>query len=569
MAGRQIFNPLTARRFWLAVALLGLATGLFFGYLRLFNNGHLAGVFSRRQVLDGLSLAVIATLGALYLFVRPAARRTNMPRVQPLRWRWVLPLVLLILVGAYLRLHKLDSQSLWRDELASVARVDSATLPDALMLGNWQDAWPSYHIPVYGFIRLAGDSEFALRFPSALAGIVLIPILFVLGRRAFSAREGLIAAGLVLALKAPVAYSQEMRSYAFMMVYAALSVYLWLRMAQEIVWKGKPSRFSLVGYTASAILLIYSHYFGLALLVVEGVGALALMVHMRRIPPSLVAAFGAIGLAYVPWIPLMVSDLGKRAFWAGKPHWFGGDLYRYFLFVFHRPLLPIAIALGVICFAVTLWQSIRRRDRGQALPLIITPGVVLMAWLILPYSLAYWRSVTATPILVNRYLLVSLPAAFLLVARGIGRLPVARTLRGLAGAGLVVFLITRFAAGSYYTAPSKTQIRQAVQYIASHEGQFPDAVIVGGYQGGQHELDYYFRKFGSSSTVTIKAGNTWQIDDVRSQLAALHPHYIWFLGQHLFYEKEFEDFLAHDFTRRLEVPYWHMTVFLYENPSAP
>ena len=84
----------------------------------------------------------------------------------------------------------------------------------------------------------------------------------------------------------------------------------------------------------------------------------------------------------------------------------------------------------------------------------------------------------------------------------------------------------------------------------------------------QAELDYYFRKFGSSSTIDIKAGNAWQVDDVRAQLAQRNPKYIWFIGQYLFYEKDFQDFLDHDYQRVGQQKFYRIAVTLYENPGG-
>ena len=562
----QNHTPITLPRIAaFAVTALSAAALAFFDYLRLFNGGRIQRVLTQHQVLDGMVVSALALVGGLYLALRPQTLRTTPIRRRRFDWRWMIPLAGLILLAAFLRMYKLDYQSLWRDEIASVARIEAGSLPAALMLGNWQDAWPSYHIPLYLFIRLAGDSEFAYRFPSALAGILLIPALFVTGRRMLSTRAGLLAAGLAVAIRTPVAYSQETRSYAFLMLFATLSAYFWYRLAEDLVWRRKASRLALVGYTASAILTVYAHYLGLVLVGVEGLGALLLVIHLRRLPLSLAASYAAIGLSYAPWLPLMVSDLGKQNFWAGRPNWSGAWFVRFLIFFYQRPLVYVAVALGAVGLALVMWRLLRRRGAGRSLPLAVTPAFVLVAWLIVPYGITYWRSVTATPILVDRYLLISLPAAYLLLAWAVFRLPIGRLAQGLLGAGLVGFVILHLAASPYYVAPSKTQLRQAVQYIAGHESQTPDEVIIAGYQGGQHELDYYFRKFGSTSTIDIKAANAWQIDDVRAQLKQRKPHFVWFIGQRLFYEPQFEEFLAHDYQQIGEQKFFDVTVFLYES----
>ena len=130
------------------------------------------------------------------------------------------------------RLSGIGFQSLWRDEVDSLR---FATQPWADLLGSFTrpgENGPLYFLALRPWLALAGQDEFALRFPAALAGVVAIPLTFVLARRLLrasgqggqSARRGIAVANvpLVSALLVAVSpylvwYSQEGKMYALLL----------------------------------------------------------------------------------------------------------------------------------------------------------------------------------------------------------------------------------------------------------------------------------------------------------------------------------------------------------------
>jgi hypothetical protein len=115
-------------------------------------------------------------------------------------------------VATVLRLYHLGAQSLWIDEVFSVT---SAGVGGSL---SARDLLENVHGPLYSLIlHLAGRgpaaSEWALRLPSALAGIALVPALTWLAA-GWVGREAAIAAAWLAALSPfLVWYSQEARNY--------------------------------------------------------------------------------------------------------------------------------------------------------------------------------------------------------------------------------------------------------------------------------------------------------------------------------------------------------------------
>ena len=173
-----------------------------------------------------------------------------------------LGLALLILCAFALRLYELDAQSLWYDEgvTAEVARRGIAELT------RWtaDDIQPPlYYYLIAGWGRLAGWSEWSLRFPSAFFGTLLVPLLsavtIALTRRRAA---GLLAAALGAFHPLLLYYSQEARMYAMLTALGVLLAYLVIHGESAI----RRRTLHWTAYVLVAAAAIYTHYFAFFLL---------------------------------------------------------------------------------------------------------------------------------------------------------------------------------------------------------------------------------------------------------------------------------------------------------------
>lgn len=198
-----------------------------------------------------------------------------------------------------LRLSLLGQSSLSTDEGWSAWCAAAPDLESLLHDLRTQDFHPPLHYAALWLTRQAGgESEAALRLPSALAGTLACGLGYLLGREVGGPRLALLA-GLLAAFSASGVYhSQEARMYGFAMAFATAAGLFWLRALRT-------------GSTASALaaglclwLGVLSQYqAGLLLL-------LALPAAVRR--PGLAAALLAPGLLAVPWLPAFVQQAAGR-----------------------------------------------------------------------------------------------------------------------------------------------------------------------------------------------------------------------------------------------------------------
>src|SRR3954454_2051986 len=123
-------------------------------------------------------------------------------------------LIALTALAAALRLPTLGSQSLWLDEVlpATLAR---GSLGDLFHVVAQQEANPPlFYLLEWVWTRIAGTSEFALRLPSALFGIALVPVGYSIGMKLAGQRTAVALAALVAVHPLLVYYSQEARGYS-------------------------------------------------------------------------------------------------------------------------------------------------------------------------------------------------------------------------------------------------------------------------------------------------------------------------------------------------------------------
>ncbi|MBK8900055.1 MAG: hypothetical protein IPM53_02615 [Anaerolineaceae bacterium] len=214
--------------------------------------------------------------------------------------------VLLLAFG--LRVHNLEVQSFWNDE-GNSARLSERAIP-LIIEGTASDIHPPlYYLLLNQWRQLAGDTEFGLRSLSVFAGLLLVPLTFVLGkalsvskrpppqqekaehrvtqrRHRGAQRLGLIAAALAAINPGMVYYSQETRMYALLGLWAVLTTVLllyWLSVVgNRLSVNGKRSWLWGGAYVLCAAAGLYTHYFFPAVLLAHNLFILTKVVQAYR-----------------------------------------------------------------------------------------------------------------------------------------------------------------------------------------------------------------------------------------------------------------------------------------------
>jgi uncharacterized membrane protein len=220
-----------------------------------------------------------------------AARTFRAPRVASIGAEtWLL--VGLVVLGAVLRFATLGSQSLWYDE-AQAAHEFHLSLSSMLSSFSAVETAPPLYF-VFGWIwaHVFGDSAFAIRSLSAVAGTVLIPLAYLCGSELVSRRAGLLAAAFVAVNPFMVWYSQEAREYMLVAAFCAASLLFFVRAKRDA------SNRNIAWWGVFSALALLTHYFAGFLVAPEALWLL--YVARRRATVIAVAALVVIELALIP-----------------------------------------------------------------------------------------------------------------------------------------------------------------------------------------------------------------------------------------------------------------------------
>lgn len=228
---------------------------------------------------------------------------------------WRIALLAIVLLGFGLRAYRLDFQSLWSDEGISLQRAQM-TLPDMLA------AMPVEHMPGYfallnGWVRVAGESDYALRFLSLWASVLAVALLYRLARvlgAGPEARSGLAApvgavAALWLATSAfQLWYAQEARMYSWLLATALVSA---LALWQLVVLRGNGWLWGAI-YAVATAWCVYLHLYGALVPIAQAIFAIGWSIATRdgRGFMRWLAAATAALLLFAPWLPRALGIFG-------------------------------------------------------------------------------------------------------------------------------------------------------------------------------------------------------------------------------------------------------------------
>ena len=142
----------------------------------------------------------------------------------------------IVVVAFALRAISLDWQSFWLDEVDAIgfARGDLRALLG--MFVRMGENGPLYYLILRVWLAAAGTSEYAVRYLSLMAGVLVIPLSNAVAARLFDRRTGLIAAGLAVGSPFLIWYSQDAKMYAWVAALSLASTYLLLRASHENRW---------------------------------------------------------------------------------------------------------------------------------------------------------------------------------------------------------------------------------------------------------------------------------------------------------------------------------------------
>jgi mannosyltransferase len=367
-------------------------------------------------------------------------------------------LLIIVLLGAALRFYGIGHQGIWYDEsyTFSLVHLHLGVMLDRIP--HSESTPPLYYCCVWVWARIFGFGAAGVRTFSALCGTLTIPVAYATARKLLHGRRpALIAAALTACNPLLIWYSQEARSYEFLVLTSACTL-MTFAYARE-----RPRPLALALWAFACCCAVTTHYYAILLVVPEA----AWLIYEHRYRRHVYAAIGVIAIICLALLPLIhAQDSNHMNDWIARSP-LGERLTQVIPLFLIGPQSPIRVALKFVAFAAALtalgllfFASRRRERQGAFLPAGLAVAGFVISLLIIPLSDTF---------LTRNLLALWLPAA-LVIAAGLGvtraRLVGAALTLVLCGIGITSTIA--IASNYYMQRPSWQRVAELLGPLPAH-----------------------------------------------------------------------------------------------------
>ncbi|MEO8146363.1 MAG: glycosyltransferase family 39 protein [Bacteroidia bacterium] len=310
-------------------------------------------------------------------------------------------LIIILFIAAVLRFYNLSEMSLMNDELSMLSRTHYSSFSELINKGIIPDVHPAgAQVFIFYWIKIFGDSVFAIRFPFALCGIFAVFMIYKIAALWINKTTGVFAAAALAILQFPLLYSQLIRMYSMGLFTTLVFTYCW---TQLFIIKEKTvnSKWKLkLIYILAGAASMYLHYFALMVVGIVGITGL-FFIRKADIKNYFILNILTV-LLFLPHIKIFLSQLaqggvGGPGGWLPTPD--GNTFFEYFNNFFNDSwLYVVVLIIPVVCFI--LYRKQIKLNRFHLLAIL---------FYIVPFLIGYIYSVMRNPVLQMPGMLFAFP----------------------------------------------------------------------------------------------------------------------------------------------------------------
>jgi len=485
-----------------------------------------------------------------------------------LRGHWIL--CLLVVAAAGLRFTRLGYQSFWVDEIASWRCIVMPTMMDTIEWCAADVQAPGYMVILRLLVPLTGISEAGLRLPAAIAGVICVPLIYVLGRDLYGESQGLLAAAFTTVLWLPLRYSQQARTYALLFATVTATSILWIRSARDLLYDREVPYPRLILYALVALLQSYLHYYGLYVIALQALAAFLVALVTGLGLKRTALCYALITLGYAPWVPAMLRQLGRSGdHWIVKPGLI--TLWQLALLLFNKSTWFAILGLAAAAYPVARWALAydwkrRRSMRDWLTELLTDPAPLLALWIVCVGAPITLFSRFAIPLMIPRYLLFLYIPVYLLCAEALLSFRWKHLRVTAIAVVMVAFVVHLFFVMSYYTEPRNAQFREVTLYVAEREQDYPQSALLA-YSWNNADIDLYLQRHRATLRTAGVVGTLEDVDRTLEFVEERDLDFLWYISAWREPEAEFVRALEEHLILLEHAAFVQTEVWLFEVPD--
>ena len=417
-------------------------------------------------------------------------------------------LLIILAIALFLRLYNIDKKSYGLDEEYSIGL---ALLPiKHLLIHPELDTHPPfYYIFLHYWIKLFGETEKSTRSLSVVFGVATIFIIYRLGTFLFNREVGIISSAIMAVSPFHIRYSQETRMYSLMVMLAVISMYFFSRIMKE-----KTNR-PIIFYIISSILLIYTHIFGLFILIVQNIYIITFQIFCKK--PIInfrkwVLLQFIIIIMFIPWIIVLIGKITqiqtgifKNINWLTPP-----SIQRLFDTLINYASSSFNLLLFLI-FSLISIISYKYKNKFQE----FTKNYLLILCFFVPILVPFIISVTILPVYSEKYTIAASVPLYILVANGVGKIK-SRTKKWIVF--LMIITLSLSGLASYYQQKDFEPWRKATNYIDQMANKGDLVIVIPNYAKNN------FIRYSTRRDITVEG---------ERDIIEYDPERVWFVVRYI------------------------------------
>jgi len=378
-------------------------------------------------------------------------------------------LLVVLFVGIILRVYGLSEQNYWHDELTTL-RVVQGSL-DSIISGSRP---PLYLVFAHFWFESFGVSEVATRLLSIIFGVSSIVLIYIIGKSLFDQKVGVLSAFFMSVSTFQIYYSQELRYYSLFELLTLISFFFYIRLLNS------KSYIYTVLYILSTILLYYSHDFAVLIIAAQN---LYVLIKYKTLRSIIAKWFLSQFIILLGIAPRFIEAFSDRAIGEGGPNWIPprsmwsplNTIYEYMGLIHNSIVDDIAIIfllISTVIYFLIIGKEKWMKSLNQSIAVfkrswnIKSETMLVLLWLLVPIALVLIMSEILKPMYLNRYLICSAPACYILVALLLTKVKKVIPI----GIILITYAIL-ISPGlyDYYTKPVREDWREVGSYIKEND----------------------------------------------------------------------------------------------------
>jgi uncharacterized membrane protein len=323
---------------------------------------------------------------------------------------------------------------------------------------------PLHFIILHFWIKLFGISAFSVRMPSLIFSVLTAFFVYETGRKFFNIRIAVFASLLFTLSNYNQLFAHEARMYSLFELLSVVSMYAFLSLI-----KNPKSRKFIILFTVSNILLIFSHFFGFFIIIVQIISCVIIKDFRVKVLKVYSISLLIVFISYLPYLKIFIS----RFYASSQGTWVeASDFQSSYEMIVGFSNAPVIATFFILILLAAFGKLIYRKEFMQT----SVSARINAVWFIFPFFFMYFISLKYLPfnipMFLDRYLVFISVAFYFIVALAVDYLFKPKKIT-LSLFGILIFLM------AFTFQPDVDNLRQAKDAVLKvKELKTPGSVVL-------------------------------------------------------------------------------------------